>query len=34
MRAIAVTERGDVDKLIQKDVPKPGNPEGYDVLVW
>ncbi|KAJ4339604.1 hypothetical protein N0V87_003044 [Didymella glomerata] len=33
MRAIAVTNRGDTTNLQTTQVPKPTNPEGYDILV-
>lgn len=33
MQAIVVTERGGVDKLISKQVPKPAAPQGFDIIV-
>lgn len=33
MRAIVLEKRGDTDVLIAKTVPKPGKPEGQDLLV-
>jgi len=33
MKAIAVSEYGSIDQLVAIKVPKPGNPEGHDILV-
>jgi len=33
MKAIACTERGDIETLKAVTVPKPSDPEGYDILV-
>jgi hypothetical protein len=33
MKAIGVAEYGSVDMFESRDVPRPGNPTGKDVLV-
>jgi len=33
MHAIVIKKYGDVDHLVAEDVPKPGPPEGEDLLV-
>lgn len=33
MKAVAVSEYGSIDKIVKVDLPKPGKPEGHDVLV-
>ena len=33
MNAVVVEEYGDIKKLVSKKVPKPGPPEGHDILV-
>ena len=33
MRAIVVSERGSADKLIGKEIDKPGPPQGLDLLI-
>jgi len=33
MHAIVIKKYGDVDQLVAEDVPKPGPPEGEDLLV-
>ncbi|KIY02021.1 uncharacterized protein Z520_02159 [Fonsecaea multimorphosa CBS 102226] len=33
MKAIVVEEYGGIEQLVAKEVPNPGPPDGYDVLV-
>lgn len=33
MNAIVVEEYGGIEKLVARKMPKPENPEGYDILV-
>lgn len=33
MKAIVVEKYGGIEQLVAKEVPKPGPPEGHDILV-